>query len=1667
MKIFTRLAAATVVSFAAFALPALLAQDASLDATFVSTLSPGLTPSSYVPPPAAPDFSAGTGAVNATALQSDGKILAGGNISRYQTSGDLTALKRLLPTGALDTSFNAGGTGLAATSGQPEVLALLTDSANRIYVGGTFNSYNGVPRSGILRLLADGTLDTAYAPTGLTGSVRYAQALALLPDGKLLVGGGYTTINGTFRRHLARLNTDGSLDTGFDPNTALDTAAAIRAIAVMPDGRILVGGSNSSSQPVFQRLLANGSPDPSFIPALATGFGAVNKLALLPDGRIAAAGFLTLADTGAEVDLAVFLPDGSLDTAFQTALGAGPNGSVLDLLVSPNGRLLASGIFNQWDGQPRASLASLGLDGTLDTAFAPAPYSTNRDGHGTGPLYGTHFYSLSIQPDGKLVAGGWFSRVTDPDVETYNLTRLNYGFGPSAPGTIRLLSATATTTENAGSLTLQVSRFGGTSGAVSVQFATSTGGASGTATASSDYTTTTGTLSWAAGEGGLKTITIPVLQDTAADGAKTFTVTLSAPTGGATIPVGLTKTFVTLRDDDSVPVITRAPAAVTTEQGSRVTFSVRYDSVLPATVKWQRDPDGLGTGAGFTDIPGATSLDYVIATSDPALHNGHYRAVVTSTAGSTNSAAAELFVSIPAGSIVTTFVPPALSESVVASTLDTLGRHLIGSQLGLRRYTATGELDSAFTTSTFSTLPVSAVHAFQDGRILVGGYFTTVTNGTAAAVSRPVLARFTSTGSLENFTHALPTVSGTLYAQTIAPGAGDKYYVGFGSGGGLRRYLADGTLDSTFTATTVGTNLGGVVYAVRERPDGRVLVAHISGANGQGFTYNLTLLEANGTAAASSVFSAATFNFSPRALELLPDGRIVVGGQFNQINGTAASRLAVLFPDGRVDTSFVSLTGTGPEGTVQRILYHQGRLLIAGEFGTYAGQALRGIARINLDGTLDPTFSAGTGVGTSSISVVFTAHLSNQEDLFIGGNFTTYKGVARERAALITLNPLIGAIGFAPPRVSVIESNNSLSLTLRRYGPATEAASIRYATADSLAGYTTAVAGTDYTASSGTVTWAVGDSADKTISIALLDDSTAEPTKVFRVLLSDATGPATPAAYATITLLDSDTPATFTTSPSAPVSPLTAGGSLSLTAVVTSPTPATYQWFLNGQPISGATSLTYAKNPVGSTDGGLYTLVATNAAGSVTSSPALVVVQPQPGRPVPGQPTTGRPQFDSFGGPSTMVALPDGGALLGGGFTANPTLNRPQNYLFRIRPDGTTDTSFSIALNSAVVALVRQPDGKVVVFGNFNTVNSAAQRYVFRLNADLTLDTTFNTAANAALTTTVIPSNYSALGAALDSTGRLYLSLSSGAGIVRRLNANGTLDASYLVASSSTGSFALAVDSSDRLIIGGAYTNIGPVTTIGSAPTTSPARPRLARLAADGTVDQTFLPAAGSTSFRDLAIAPATGRIFASADSAPGLFEILADGSPTIYNLGNNSSVLEMALSPDGRPTIVRGVTGATSVQRFLPAATPGGSAIADTAFSTGTGPNGNTVTSLAYRPDGALWIAGDFASVNGVTTASVALLQPGLGDPAIVNAPRPRRRQRRRHRPPLRRRRRHRPDLPVAQGRPAPRQRCPYQRSHYRHPHHHRPHHRRRRPLLRHRHRHRRRLQPRHQQRG
>jgi len=280
------------------------------------------------------------GTVLSLALQSDGKILVGGNFSDYDGVG-ISRIARLNADGSLDTGF-VTGSGFNGT-----VLSLALQSDGKILVGGIFSDYNGVGISRIARLNADGTLDTGFV-TG-SGFNSDVLSLALQSDGKILVGGSFNVYDGVgIGDDIARLNADGTLDTGFVTGSGFNSA--VSSLALQSDGKILVGGSFNDYDGVdirnIARLNADGTLDTGFL--TSSGFNAsVRSLALQSDGKILAGGEFTNYDKVSISRFARLNADGTLDTGFVT--GRGFIGFVYALALQPNGKILVGGNFSEYD----------------------------------------------------------------------------------------------------------------------------------------------------------------------------------------------------------------------------------------------------------------------------------------------------------------------------------------------------------------------------------------------------------------------------------------------------------------------------------------------------------------------------------------------------------------------------------------------------------------------------------------------------------------------------------------------------------------------------------------------------------------------------------------------------------------------------------------------------------------------------------------------------------------------------------------------------------------------------------------------------------------------------------------------------------------------------------------------------------------------------------------------------------------------------------------------------------------------------------------------------------------------------------------------------------------------------------------------------------------------
>jgi uncharacterized delta-60 repeat protein len=335
-------------------------------------------------------FNPGTGANNivwSVVTDSDGKILIAGQFSEYNGTGR-NRIARLNSDGSLDTTFNPG------TGANNIVRSVVTDSDGKILIAGQFSEYNGTGRNRIARLNSDGSLDTTFNPG--TGANNIVGSVVTDSDGKILIAGQFSEYNGTGRNRIARLNGDGSLDTNFNPGTGVN-GSTVDSVIAYANGKIFIGGSFSSYNGTLRssiaRLNSDGSLDTTFNPSYSLT-GMVFSTATTTDGRILLGGTISSFDQLARGNIVSLTSDGSLDATFDP--GTGVSGSVNSMVIDTNGKTSIVGSFYLANSMVR-SIARLNSDGSFDTTFNP----------GTGPNSG--ITSIVTDADGKIFIGGMFT----------------------------------------------------------------------------------------------------------------------------------------------------------------------------------------------------------------------------------------------------------------------------------------------------------------------------------------------------------------------------------------------------------------------------------------------------------------------------------------------------------------------------------------------------------------------------------------------------------------------------------------------------------------------------------------------------------------------------------------------------------------------------------------------------------------------------------------------------------------------------------------------------------------------------------------------------------------------------------------------------------------------------------------------------------------------------------------------------------------------------------------------------------------------------------------------------------------------------------------------------------------------------------------------------------
>jgi uncharacterized delta-60 repeat protein len=355
-----------------------------------------------VPPPDGQPrpFAAGT-QIRSLALDDKERLYAGGNFINVDGVNRPYVARFLpLPNREVDAGFRLSNHNVTA-------IKALLPTRGGLLVGGEFTRLSGSQVKGIARLTEQGELDRAFGTgVGIT-SGRDVRTLLELPKGRVLMGGEFTEINGNPCSPLARLLPDGGLDGRFLENQELD--GPILCAAEQRDGRIVLGGEFTRLGPHqrvgIMRVDQRGGIDPSFQSGGGFTGGHPQCIGYQSDGKIVVGGNFTHYRGQPVPRLIRLLPDGDLDGSFNIGQAGPAGGFPVRLKIRDNGELWLAGNFTSYNGVPRLGMALLSANGGLIQAFAP---------EGTG-FNGTVLDFVEL-PDGRVVAVGLFTQFNRADV---------------------------------------------------------------------------------------------------------------------------------------------------------------------------------------------------------------------------------------------------------------------------------------------------------------------------------------------------------------------------------------------------------------------------------------------------------------------------------------------------------------------------------------------------------------------------------------------------------------------------------------------------------------------------------------------------------------------------------------------------------------------------------------------------------------------------------------------------------------------------------------------------------------------------------------------------------------------------------------------------------------------------------------------------------------------------------------------------------------------------------------------------------------------------------------------------------------------------------------------------------------------------------------------------
>ena len=365
------------------------------------------------------DFGVLASSANAIAIQGDGKLIIAGTI--VLPTGNDFGVARLNPDGTLDKSFSGGGVTTDFSGGDDRGFAVAIQPDGKIVAAGTATTTKGGFDFGVARYNTDGTLDTGFGSGGkvttdFNGKDDVVFSIVVMPDGRIAAAGFDTNTDGSSNAAIAFYNSNGSLlgkGASDDPATGYQATA----MALQPDGKLVLAGGatrGSGNDFVVARLNGDGASDRNFgnNGDVYTDFGGnddASSVAVQPDGKIVAAG-VTRGGGMAKFALARYNADGSPDSSF------GSSGKVITsslatpavanvVLIQPDNKIVAVGFSTGTGGD--FTLVRYNADGSVDSTFGSG-------GQVTTDFFGSDDAARAalIQRDGKIVVVGFATHTT-------------------------------------------------------------------------------------------------------------------------------------------------------------------------------------------------------------------------------------------------------------------------------------------------------------------------------------------------------------------------------------------------------------------------------------------------------------------------------------------------------------------------------------------------------------------------------------------------------------------------------------------------------------------------------------------------------------------------------------------------------------------------------------------------------------------------------------------------------------------------------------------------------------------------------------------------------------------------------------------------------------------------------------------------------------------------------------------------------------------------------------------------------------------------------------------------------------------------------------------------------------------------------------------------------